>query len=217
MECKELEIFPKISHIQQQNNNSEYWRLPSVDFTFRKQDSPVKTEKNFNLNFNRAIEKNLDFVVTTTNLKLILKEIKNEYPEFPVYRTFRLLREKNSKFKEAMWTEKYKAQTTKDILGNNVAIKELKIWLKNWLKLTEEVSIERKRKNSSSSDFDVSDDDSRSKIGLSANTVIISGAVASGKTMAVYAIANELDINVLELNASSKRTGKVKCLNLKPM
>lgn len=223
VETKELEIFPQISHIQQQDDESPFWKLPSVDFAFRKHESPVKLVQNFVFKPRQHIERNKKIAATpeikNVNIRLILKEIKNEYPEFPVYKTFRRLREKNRKLKFpnttetefAVWTEKYKAQASVEILGNTNAVRELKNWLKSWMDLSRDFYTEktkRKRNNSSSSEFDTSDGDSRGSMGLPNNTVIVSGPVASGKTMTVYAIANELDINVLELNASSKRTGE---------
>lgn len=222
------------------------WNLPSTNLQLRQQDSPVKTTTYFRLGLLQDVH-TLSGLLTqqpliqNLNVRHILMELKEEHPEFPVYKTFRLLREKSCKFKlkgnlertgskskkgksrmkiekpepmeYAVWTEKYKAQSSKDVLGNNVAIRELKKWLKNWVDICKEiVSSKRKRKRStSSSDFDHSDDDNRDRTASPSNTVIISGPIASGKTMAVYAIANELDIDVLELNASSKRTGKLVC------
>jgi len=42
---------------------------------------------------------------------------------------------------------------------------------------------------------------------LPGNTMVLYGPTGTGKTSAVYAIAKELKFNVLELNASTKRTG----------
>ena len=40
------------------------------------------------------------------------------------------------------------------------------------------------------------------------NSVLLAGPAGSGKTSSVYALAEELSFNVLEVNASSKRNGK---------
>ena len=40
------------------------------------------------------------------------------------------------------------------------------------------------------------------------NTAIIEGASGAGKTATVFALAAEMGFNVLEVNASSYRTGK---------
>ena len=43
------------------------------------------------------------------------------------------------------------------------------------------------------------------------NTALIEGPPGSGKTAAVFALAAEMGFNVLEVNASSNRTGKQVC------
>lgn len=220
LETKELEMFPSISHIQQKANESPFWNLDAVDFIFRKPDSPVKITKYFQLNPLPRISTTTTRTTSTTkslNIRLILKEIKHECPEFPVYKTFRLLREKQSKIKLnsqeenqnedfTVWTDKYKAENTEELLGNNTAVRELKQWLKSWLDLSGN-EVKRKRKNSGCSNSSDEFDLSFGNVQHPSNAVIVSGPVASGKTMAIYAIANELDIDVLEMNASSKRTG----------
>lgn len=118
--------------------------------------------------------------------------------------------EMKSKF--AMWTEKYKPMCSDDILGNFKSVLEVKRWLQSWLDYGDECSKvkKRKRNDSSSSEFDTTDGESRDSFRLLNNTIILTGPNGSGKSTAVYAICNELGINVLELNASSKRTGKHK-------
>lgn len=238
---REFEVFPKISHIQQKNEETPLWNLSCVNLRFKKNEPPLDTVADCRMLNHSKLDRNVHPILglaleksstQNLNVKHILKEMKDKYPEFPLYRTFRLLREKSCKYKPerkpsrkkqarkdsaepvdlmeyAVWTEKYKTQTSADILGNHLAIRELKNWLKTWVDFSKQVCAQRakkKRSNSSSSDFDTSDSDSWD--GHPNNAVIVSGAVATGKTMAVYAIANELDINVLELNASSKRTGE---------
>ena len=46
------------------------------------------------------------------------------------------------------------------------------------------------------------------------NTAVIEGPPGSGKTAAVFALAAEMGFNVLEVNASSNRTGKQVSLSL---
>ncbi|XP_023020716.2 enhanced level of genomic instability 1 isoform X1 [Leptinotarsa decemlineata] len=108
----------------------------------------------------------------------------------------------------SMWTEKYKPKCSDDIIGNSEAVKNLKKWLVIWMKYSEDINLKRRRTESSGSDFDTSDYDSRDSTALPGNTVVLGGPCGSGKSTAVYAICNELGFNIIELNASSKRTGK---------
>lgn len=107
----------------------------------------------------------------------------------------------------AMWTEKYKAKSFEDIIGNTEAIKKLKVWLETWKTFSQEIISKKKRKNSSSSEFETTDCDSRDSVKLPDNTIILGGPCGCGKSAAVYGICNQLGFNVIELNASSKRTG----------
>lgn len=169
------------------------------------------------------------------NVTNLVHEIKNNNPNYPVYKSFRLLNEKNGKklqseqrkkrrgtsnksrshynettedvnqMKHAMWTEKYKPKSSDDIIGNAEAVKKLATWLGSWKRFNQEKKI---RRNSSSSEFEITDYDSRDSNRLQANTIILGGPCGSGKSAAVYALCNQLDFNVIELNASSKRSGK---------
>lgn len=109
----------------------------------------------------------------------------------------------------SMWTEKYKPKTSDEIVGNSQAIKRLKKWLEDWKQFSQEIHSRRNKNNhSSESDFETTDCDSRDSSKLPGKIVILEGPCGTGKTMAVYAICNELGFNVIELNASNKRTGK---------
>lgn len=110
-------------------------------------------------------------------------------------------------YDDRMWTEKYKAKCSDDIIGNQKSLKALKSWLDNWIQFTEEVGKTKKTYRRDSSDFETTDNESRDG-GMPGNGMILRGPTSSGKTSSLYAICNELNINVIELNASSKRTGK---------
>ncbi|GJQ73379.1 hypothetical protein Trydic_g13745 [Trypoxylus dichotomus] len=106
-----------------------------------------------------------------------------------------------------MWTEKYKANTGEDLIGNHSSTLELRKWLQSWADISENGSTILKSRDSSDSEFDC-DSESRDDVMCPGNAVIIYGPHGSGKTMTIYALCNDLGINVLELNASSKRTGR---------
>lgn len=206
------------------------------------------------------------------NLKLLVKSLKSVYPNFPVFKVFRLLHQKSGKrlilpietsksnkkvncevekkvkkkkrvrkkknhkvlddsstifesevsdLKSSqnlanfenfqMWSEKYKPQSSEDIIGNTSSVTELKNWLNSWVKFsTEKGNTNRrsKRRNSDSSGDFCSDNESRDTNTFPLNTLIFIGPSGSGKTSTLYALCNELNINVIELNASSKRPGK---------
>lgn len=111
----------------------------------------------------------------------------------------------------SLWTEIYKPRSS-EIMGNNQTVHRLTGWLKTWKEYNNEVKNLRKSKENKDSDDDsdvfVSSDDENIGLRAPGNVCLLSGPVASGKTSLVYALAAELDYNVLEVNASSKRTGK---------
>ncbi|XP_066261777.1 enhanced level of genomic instability 1 [Euwallacea similis] len=109
-----------------------------------------------------------------------------------------------------MWPEKYKPKSTQEIIGNYHSVQELKKWLEMWKNYSQEINAKSRKgvSGTSESEFETSDCDSRDSSRLPGNTMILYGPNGSGKTSAVYATAYELKLNVLELNASTKRTGK---------
>ncbi|MCJ7444870.1 MAG: replication factor C large subunit [Methanotrichaceae archaeon] len=80
----------------------------------------------------------------------------------------------------ARWTEKYRPQHLDDILGNNKAVSELRGWAASWEK----------------------------------NIPIVKGAIlygpaGTGKTSAALALANEIEWDYIEMNASDVRTASM--------
>jgi replication factor C large subunit len=82
--------------------------------------------------------------------------------------------------KDQPWTIKYKPQKISSLVGNKAAITQITKWLQAWPK-----SIKRARRG-----------------------LILFGPSGVGKTLTVYTIANELDFEVYEINASVKRSKK---------
>uniref|UniRef100_A0A2K6KF10 ATPase family AAA domain containing 5 n=1 Tax=Rhinopithecus bieti TaxID=61621 RepID=A0A2K6KF10_RHIBE len=120
---------------------------------------------------------------------------------------------KDSGTEDMLWTEKYQPQTASELIGNELAIKKLHSWLKDWKRraeLEERQNLKGKRDEkqedfSGGIDFKGSSDDEESRL---CNTVLITGPTGVGKTAAVYACAQELGFKIFEVNASSQRSGR---------
>jgi replication factor C large subunit len=81
---------------------------------------------------------------------------------------------KNAVEKAKPWIIKYLPKETKDLVGQDSAIKELKNYISNYM-------------------------------GQAKKAALIYGSSGSGKTSSVYAIANELELEIIEVNASDFR------------
>ncbi|KAG5314528.1 ATAD5 protein, partial [Pseudoatta argentina] len=100
------------------------------------------------------------------------------------------------------WTYKYKPMSAQEIVGNEEGACKLKDWLSGW-----RTSLTKENDDSSGDEFYSSDCSSSFNIENNQIAVLL-GPHGSGKSASVYAIAEELGYSVIEVNASSKRTGK---------
>ncbi|MCS4541435.1 MAG: replication factor C large subunit, partial [Euryarchaeota archaeon] len=75
------------------------------------------------------------------------------------------------------WSEKFRPKKLEEIIGQGQAINELKTWIIGWLKGKP-----------------------------SPKAIILYGPAGSGKTASAYALANEFELEIIELNASDQRT-----------
>ena len=71
------------------------------------------------------------------------------------------------------WTEKYRPDSLKQVLGNGKAIEELRAWAKSW-EMGEPIT----------------------------GAAILYGPAGTGKTSAAHALAREFDWDYIEMNAS---------------
>uniref|UniRef100_A0A8D1B6D6 ATPase family AAA domain-containing protein 5 n=1 Tax=Sus scrofa TaxID=9823 RepID=A0A8D1B6D6_PIG len=115
---------------------------------------------------------------------------------------------------DMLWTEKYQPQNSSELIGNELAIKKLHSWLKDWKRraeLEERQNLKGKRDEKQEDPLDSidfkgsSDDEEETRL---CNTVLITGPTGMGKTAAVYACAQELGFKIFEVNASSQRSGR---------
>uniref|UniRef100_A0A667H8Y1 ATPase family AAA domain-containing protein 5 n=1 Tax=Lynx canadensis TaxID=61383 RepID=A0A667H8Y1_LYNCA len=124
---------------------------------------------------------------------------------------------KDSGTEDMLWTEKYQPQNSSELIGNELAIKKLHSWLKDWKRraeLEERQNLKGKKDEKQegilnlldSIDFKGSSDDEEEN--RLCNTVLITGPTGVGKTAAVYACAQELGFKIFEVNASSQRSGR---------
>ncbi|EAT35178.1 AAEL012637-PA [Aedes aegypti] len=104
---------------------------------------------------------------------------------------------------ELLFTEKYKPLVPDHILVNCQPAIALKKFLSIW------------KEDRSSNPYDSGDDFEHSNSSMSSNStqilnhIVLVGPPGCGKTSNVYAVANEMNFNVLEINASSRRKGKI--------
>lgn len=141
------------------------------------------------------------------SMRSLLDMLKIDYKPFPTYRCFRQIVRQHeiyniksqmddlnlSSNRGQLFTEKYKPESYEDILFNITPVGNLKKFLGCW---TRRSSI---------------DSESESTVGSSQsndNAVVLIGPPGSGKTASVYALANEMNFKVIEINSGQKRTGK---------
>lgn len=174
--------------------------------------------------------------LTQTNIatKNMLTKLLKEYSTYPIMKTYESLESKlhsqnNSTNNKKKKIKNSKAKSTDDdyecgkpwcdllfpksseeftnIDGNWTILKD---WLDHWKTYNSVKSAKTCISDEScSSDSDFLNADSAPEFKSLKNTAILLGPSGSGKTSTVYLLANELGYNVIELNASSKRTGKI--------
>ncbi|KAH8392029.1 hypothetical protein KR200_004158 [Drosophila serrata] len=104
---------------------------------------------------------------------------------------------------ELLFTEKYKPLLFEQVLVNLTPVQELREFLASW---SGNGGSNRNSQTMDDSTFDMGNDSS--SMGVNSNTMVLVGPSSSGKTNAVFALANDMNFNVLEINAGMKRTGK---------
>lgn len=145
--------------------------------------------------------------LTTEDVKATVKSIKDSSGKFPVNRLFKQLLKKHKKassnaseisFHNSLFIDVFRPSKFDEYLIATRAVEELKKFLTTW--------------NDRNNKFDGNDSDSNSRSSWKGpshnNYVVLSGGNGSGKTSSVYALANDLNYEVIEINAGSRRSGK---------
>ncbi|KAG0428380.1 hypothetical protein HPB47_024630 [Ixodes persulcatus] len=98
------------------------------------------------------------------------------------------------------WPDKYRPSKSCRFVGNNTAIAELRSWLATWKERHAQWTVSKKPRQPLS--------DSEDSTEAPSNCLLLTGPPGVGKTSAVYYLAEELGYKVLEVHASSERTGR---------
>lgn len=141
------------------------------------------------------------------DVKQIVKAMKQEFDNFPTNRCFKQLHSKlrnargespdsdeNESDKNLLFVDIFKPNSFDEFLVNLKPIKELQKFLLSWSDKTD-------------NDYDSDDSSSRCSTPGTNNFAVLTGA-GGGKTSSVYALANSLNYQVIEINAGSRRSGK---------
>ncbi|CAO1340288.1 unnamed protein product [Diamesa serratosioi] len=230
----DLIAFPLIAHVTQLKSNN----LISNDYLWSKSKVKIKpievTDEicsnvaikwkfgvltNCNINADVQIKCNKIEAIKSRALddvKLILGQLKVENKNFPFIRCYKqLLKMKNIASKSvglsdctlissnnAPFVEIYKPKLFNDYVFGLKHMSVLQQWLDEW---NEKHEIEF---SDSDSDFGGSRHSIATKGGNNNNYIVLFGEQSTGKSSSVYALANDLNYKVIEINAGSKRTGK---------
>lgn len=214
----DLVAFPTISHITQSTSeHNHYENLVNSKFKFREElndDCECTLEPLVFGCFTDCLNEVPEKIETVSydhaspeNIKQIVSKIKDTSGSFPVNRLFKQLLRKHKdaaldssdiSFQNSSFIDIYKPTSSDEFLLLRQPIEELKKFLTTW-----------NDRNSKFDDYD-SDSNSRSSFkGLMCNNyVVLSGNNGVGKTSSVYALANDLNYEVIEINAGSRRSGK---------
>nr|XP_033336733.1 ATPase family AAA domain-containing protein 5 [Megalopta genalis] len=226
--------FPVVSHITQLNNvisnETKSFHIPeklrvkfipvinSSDYTCTMDFSEIKLEANVINKKAKVSDILTEMEKFCTDTRQMWSVISHIFKGQPIKTVSPRTRTKRSKFmrEEKMiekrstenqienynWTYKYRPRSIKEVVGNEEAGTKLREWLIGW-KAT------FRNENNSSGDEFYSSDSTSSRIHENNQVAILLGPHGSGKTASVYAVAEEFGYTVLEVNASSRRTGKI--------
>ena len=166
--------------------------------------SEIKNLKNENNIDQNKEEKELSKNIIK-NRPIIKREIKKNIKNISYNlninkdKNFQKLNESLNKNKfpvSELWTDKYMPKSISDIIGNQIQLRNLELWLDNWddciLKGHKKEGNKTSKKNSKSEN-------------INARAAIISGPPGIGKTSSIRVLTKNKGYRAFELNASDKR------------
>lgn len=223
----DLIAFPLITHVTQLKSNNlilndvNLWSKSKVKI--RPIEVPNEINSNVsitleygvltNCNINTHVQVKCNKIsaiksIAIDDVKLILRQLKVENETFPYNRCYKqLLKMKNSAAlsdctlittNSAPFVEIYKPKMFNDYVFGIKHVKLLQEWLQEW----------NEKHDNELSDSDSDFGGSRHSTKVSNNYIVLCGEQSTGKSSSVYALANDLNYKVIEINAGSKRTGK---------
>lgn len=228
----EMVAFPKISHITQLKKGYEecydgetLYSKSKIRIMIAKDEESPKITKDMlmkcglltdcsNEDYNNSVIKhnglNKEESKAIIDIKEAVRKIKDTSGTFPVNRCFKQILSKLKSAKEndegnengishlnSSFVEIFKPTNFEEILIGLEPAKSLQEFLNTW-----------NDKSGKYDNYESDDSSSRQSMRCLNNCVVLSGKNGSGKTSSVYALANDLNYEVIEINAGSKRNGK---------
>lgn len=223
----ELIAFPLVSHITQQLNSDEcraitedLWQKSRVKI--RSEHDCDEAKPQVLLSCGSLTDCRADKIIPVVcdaiglverepleHVKALVKGMKEVFGNFPTNRCFKQLhwKRKNAKVNDAnrdndvneetsMFFDIFKPIKFDEFLINTKPVKDLQKFLLTW-------------NDKESDDYDSEESDTRQSSRAMNNFVVLSGRNGCGKTSSVFALAADLNYQVIETNASSRRSGKI--------
>lgn len=216
--ARQLSLFPEVSHIPLYSNDM-YLSIYDEDQLFPRPDPsdtpPLPRKSTFSLlrtkqssssssSEEAALLHAFALLKTDHQKKQLVRNLKAESDgKFPSLRFYKWMvkRAEAGEHATSLFSDKYQPSNSKEFVFNLSAVNELKEYLESFNESSENAS-------SYETDDECSNSmDAYGGAGAGKQTLVLHGNCSVGKTSAVYAIASELNYNVIEINASSKRNG----------